>query len=47
MSEIFEGLLWCIALATWLMFLCAYASHSIQPLVQSIRGLLVGLKVKN
>lgn len=40
MPETLEILLWCAALATWLMLLFALVSNALQPLLQSISRLL-------
>ena len=47
MREILEVLLWCIALATWLMLLWAAVRDNIHPLAQRIRRLVeLGLKTR-
>lgn len=40
MPETLEILLWCAALATWLMLLFAFVSNAIQPQLQSISRVL-------
>jgi hypothetical protein len=40
MPETLEILLWCAALATWLMLLFAFVSKALEPLLKSIRRLL-------
>jgi hypothetical protein len=40
MPEIFEVLLWCAALATWLMLLLAFVSNALKPLSKSIRRVI-------
>ncbi|MCK1336002.1 hypothetical protein ACVW1A_007408 [Bradyrhizobium sp. LB1.3] len=40
MPETFELLLWCAALATWLMLLFAIVSEALKPLSKSIRRLI-------
>jgi hypothetical protein len=40
MPETLETLLWCAALATWLMLLFAFVRKALEPLFKSIRGLL-------
>ncbi len=37
MPETLEILLWCAALATWLMLLIAFVSNALKPLSKSIR----------
>jgi hypothetical protein len=37
MPEILEALLWCAALATWLMLLFALVTKALKPLSKSIR----------
>jgi hypothetical protein len=37
MPETLEILLWCAALATWLMLLLAFVSKALGPLLKSIR----------
>ena len=39
MPEILEALLWCAALAAWLMFLFAFIGEGLRPLSKSIRRL--------
>jgi hypothetical protein len=38
MPETLEALLWCAALATWLMILFTIVSESVKKLVDRIRG---------
>jgi hypothetical protein len=40
MPETLEILLWCAALATWLMLLYAFVSKVLEPLLKSIRRLI-------
>ncbi|MEY9886338.1 MULTISPECIES: hypothetical protein [Bradyrhizobium] len=37
MPEILEVMLWCAALATWLMLLFAFLGDALKPLTRSIR----------
>ncbi len=37
MPKILEDLLWCAALATWLMLLCGFAVAALRPLAKTIR----------
>jgi hypothetical protein len=41
MPELLEDLLWCAALATWLMLLCGFIVVALRPLAKSIRRRLV------
>ncbi len=49
MPEILEALLWCAALATWLMLLCRFIREGLRPFSKGIHRRLVelGLKVKS
>jgi hypothetical protein len=40
MTETLEILLWCAALATWLMLLFAFVSNALKPLLKSIRRVI-------
>ena len=40
MPDTLEILLWCAALATWLMLLVAFVSKALEPLFKSIRRLI-------
>jgi len=45
MSETLEALLWCAALATWLMLLCGFIATALRPVVKSIRRVFaIGLR---
>ncbi|UPK33042.1 hypothetical protein IVB18_33100 [Bradyrhizobium sp. 186] len=49
MPEILEVVLWCAALATWLMLLFAFVGNALKPLSKSIRRVIEDafkLKVK-
>jgi hypothetical protein len=48
MPKMLEDLLWCAALATWLMLLCRFIREGLRPILKGIRRRLVelGLKVK-
>ena len=49
MPDILEVVLWCVALATWLMLLFAFVSNALKPLSKNIRrviGEALKLKVK-
>jgi len=49
MPEILEVVLWCAALATWLMLLFAFVGNALKPLLKSIRHAIeaaFNLKVK-
>ncbi|WP_194481321.1 hypothetical protein [Bradyrhizobium sp. CCBAU 53338] len=39
MPELLEAILWCAALATWLMIFFAIASAGLKPFARSIRRL--------
>ncbi|BAR59392.1 hypothetical protein NK6_6239 [Bradyrhizobium diazoefficiens] len=40
MPEIFDVVLWCAALATWLMLLFAFLSKALKPLSKSVRRVI-------
>lgn len=40
MPDILDDLLWCAALATWLMLLFAFLSNALKPISKSIRRLI-------
>jgi hypothetical protein len=40
MPEILEAVLWCAALAAWLMLLCGFITAALRPLAKSIRRVL-------
>ena len=40
MPEILDVLLWCAALATWLMLLFAFLSKALKPLSDSVRRMI-------
>ena len=40
MPETLEVLLWCAALATWLMLLFAFMGNALKPLSRSIRRVI-------
>ncbi|MBR0724135.1 hypothetical protein [Bradyrhizobium manausense] len=37
MPKILEDLLWCAALATWLMMFCGFVIAALRPLAKSVR----------
>ncbi|MBR0831545.1 hypothetical protein JQ596_39190 [Bradyrhizobium manausense] len=37
MPKILEDLLWCAALATWLMLLCGFVVAAMQPFAENLR----------
>lgn len=45
-AEILEAVLWCAALATWLMILGAFVREAVRPLEESIRRGLVKIRLK-
>ena len=46
MPKMLEALLWCAALATWLMLLCRFIREGLRPLSKDIRRRLVALGLK-
>jgi len=40
MPKTLEALLWCAALATWLMLLCGFIAAALRPLARNIRRAL-------
>ena len=40
MPDILEVVLWCAALATWLMLLAAFLGNALKPLLKNIRRAL-------
>lgn len=45
MVKLLEDLLWCAALATWLMLFCGFAVAALRPLAKRIRLFIeLGLK---
>ncbi|MFK4727638.1 hypothetical protein [Bradyrhizobium niftali] len=40
MPEILDVLLWCAALATWLMLFFAFVSKALKPLSKSVRRVI-------
>ncbi|WP_271570242.1 hypothetical protein [Bradyrhizobium sp. CCBAU 11386] len=40
MPEILDVVLWCAALATWLMLLFAFVGNALKPLSKSIRRVI-------
>jgi hypothetical protein len=47
MPEILEAILWCAALAVWLMYFCGFLVDELRPLAKAIRRQLeIKLKAK-
>lgn len=46
MAKLLEDLLWCAALATWLMLFCGFVVAALRPLAKRIRRRLIELGLK-